>query len=78
MLRKPKPKNLSAEAMAQIASASAKQTGTTQVVRSFDPQNFPVFDVPVNQKVLIYVPNHTVVAEDGSVSLRMEMYQWSC
>lgn len=74
MLRRPKPKELTAEEMTQIIDASAKQTAATQVVRSFDPVNFPVFDVPVNQKVLIYVPNHTVVKPDGSVGLRMDRF----
>lgn len=41
--------------------------------KSEDPVNFPVWEIPVNKKVLIYVPNHVVVDSKGVESLRMDM-----
>ena len=73
MLRRPKPKKLSVEEQQLITTASAQQTGKQTFVKSYDP-DYPVFDIPVNQKVLVYIPNHTVLGEDGSVSLRMDKF----
>lgn len=73
MLKRPAPKNLSAEERQQISAASAAQTGVPSRIRSYDA-DFPVFEVPVNQKILAYVPNHTVIGPDGSVLLRMDQF----
>lgn len=73
-LHRPTPKQLSPEDFSKIAEASAAQTGGNATrVKSYDP-NYPVFDVPVNQKVLVYIPNHRVTGPDGSVSLRMDKF----
>lgn len=72
-LRKPKAKTLSAEEVAVINASSAQQTGKAQTQKSYDPE-FPVFDIPVNQKLLVYVPNHTVMNPDGSVGLRQDKF----
>ena len=57
--------------------AIQEQLGVQEVQRgtpkSLDPINFPVFTVPVNKKVLVYVPNHTVQDADGVDRLRMDM-----
>lgn len=54
----------------------SKQIGTQEINRkaplSRDPKNYPVFTVPVNKKVLIYVPNHTVQDAEGVDRLRMD------
>lgn len=73
MLRRPKPKKLSIEEQQLITTASAQQTGKQAFVKSYD-QDYPVFDIPVNQKVLVYIPNHTVLGEDGTVSMRMDKF----
>lgn len=73
MLKRPKPKTLTPEAQAAINAASAAQTGKSVRVRSYDP-DYPVFEVPVNQKILAYVPNHTMMAPDGSVCLRWDKF----
>lgn len=73
MLRKPKAKQLSAEDIAVISASSAQQTGKVQTQKSYDPE-FPVFDIPINQKLLVYVPNHTVMMPDGSVGLRQDKF----
>lgn len=73
MLKRPAPKKLSEAAQAAITQASAQQTGKAQRVKSWDA-DFPVFDVPINQKVLVYIPNHTVIAPDGSVNMRMDKF----
>lgn len=72
-LKRPTPKKLSVEAQSTITQASAGQTGRAVRVKSYDP-DYPVFDVPVNQKLLVYIPNHTVVNADGSVGLRMDKF----
>lgn len=73
MLKKPAPKKLSEAAQAAITTASAQQTGKSQRIRSYD-SDFPVFDVPINQKVLVYIPNHVVMGPDGTMSLRMDKF----
>lgn len=73
MLKRPAPKQLSAEAQAIITQSSASQTGKTQKVRSYDPE-YPVFEVPVCQKILAYIPNHTVQNPDGTIGLRMDKF----
>lgn len=72
-LKRPEPKTFSQEDMQSILSASSQQTGKAQVVRSWD-KNFPVFEVPINQKILAYVPNHTTMDADGSVVLRWDKF----
>lgn len=72
-ISRPKPKKLSPEAQAIVTQASAQQTGQTQKVKSYDP-NFPVFDVPVNQKLLVYIPNHTITDAEGNVTLNWDKF----
>lgn len=54
----------------------SKQIGVQELSKaaplSRDPKNYPVFRVPTNKKVLIYVPNHTVQNADGVDVLRMD------
>lgn len=73
MLKRPAPKKLSEAAQAAVTSASAQQTGKSVRIKSYDP-NFPVFDVPINQKVLVYIPNHTIMGPDGAMMLRMDKF----
>lgn len=73
MLKRPKAKTLSEEAQKAITESSAMQTGKVQVVKSYD-NDYPVFDCPVNQKLLVYIPNHVVTNPDGSVHLRMDKF----
>lgn len=73
MLKKPKPKKLSAEEIATITESSSHQTGRVQTQKTFDP-DYPVFDIPVNQKLLVYVPNHTLMQPDGSINLRWDKF----
>jgi len=73
MLKKPKAKKLTAEELAIITASSAQQTGKAQAQKTYDP-DYPVFGVPINQKLLCYVPNHTVMLPDGSVGLRQDKF----
>jgi hypothetical protein len=72
-IKKPAPKKLSVEAQQAITQASATQTGQAVRVKSYDP-DYPVFDIPINQKLLVYIPNHTVMNADGTVGLRMDKF----
>lgn len=72
-IKRPAPKKLSVEESATIIQASAAQTGVSTVVKSYDP-NYPVFEVPINQKLLVYIPNHRVENPDGTVGLRMDKF----
>lgn len=73
MLKKPKAKSLTAEEAATITNASAQQTGKMQTQKTYDP-DYPVFDIPINQKLLVYVPNHIVTQPDGSLGLRWDKF----
>lgn len=65
MIRNVKPRVFSQEDFNQVAVASAGQTGKMSVPKSGDPVNYPVFEVPVNEKVLVYVPNITIDRGNG-------------
>lgn len=71
MIGKLKPKTFTQEQLTAIKSESVCQTTNMVTPKSTDPENFPVFEVPVNAKVLVYVPNH-VVEVDGVEELRMD------
>lgn len=72
--KRPTPKtNLSTEEMSALVSLSSQQTGKASRVKTYDP-NFPVFEVPVNQKLLVYIPNHIVTEPDGTISLRKDKF----
>lgn len=73
MLKRPAPKKLSEAAQAAVTQASAQQTGKAARIKSYDA-DFPVFDVPVNQKLLVYIPNHTIQNPDGTIGLRMDKF----
>lgn len=73
MLARPKKKELSPEQRASITAASSKQTGSMTSPKTYDP-NYPLFSNPVNDKVLIYIPNHVVQLEDGSFGLRWDKF----
>ncbi|MGV3076403.1 hypothetical protein ACEE21_15090 [Clostridium baratii] len=72
MLGKMKPKAFTAEQLNAIKVEATTQTTDFKVQKSADPENHPVFEIPVNTKVLVYVPNHTVINEDGVEELRMD------
>lgn len=72
-LKRPAQKQLSEAAQMAITQASAQQTGKATRVKSYDP-DYPVFDVPINQKLLVYIPNHTVQNPDGTIGLRMDKF----
>ena len=69
---KMKPKVFTAEQVNAIREESSNQTPDYSIPKSTDPENFPVFDIPVNGKVLVYVPNHTITNADGVEELRMD------
>lgn len=72
MLGKMKPKVFTAEQLNAIKVEAVQQTVDVVVQKSADPENFPVFDIPVNSKVLIYVPNHVLTDDEGNEELRMD------
>lgn len=72
MLRKMKPKAFTAEQLQAIQVEATTQTTNVAAPKSTDPVNYPVFEIPVNAKVLVYVPNHTVIDADGVETLRMD------
>ena len=59
------PIKLSEEERNKISSQLNVQEITRSVPKSLDPKHFPVFEVQVGKKVLIYVPNHTITTENG-------------
>lgn len=73
MIKRPKPKVLPKEAVETILNASAQQSPAMQKIRSYDP-DYPVFEVPVNERVLVYIPNHTIQSPDGSIDMRMDKF----
>lgn len=71
MVRKPTPMKMSTAVQESIRSQLNTQVAQKAAPKSADPKNFPVFDIPVGKKVLIYVPNHVVEGDNGP-ELRMD------
>ena len=71
-LKKLSPRKFTQQQEQAIQSQAAVQEISKAAPKSLDPVNFPVFEVPVNKKVLVYVPNHTIVDVNGVVQLRMD------
>lgn len=71
-MKKLQPVTFSAEENQALQSQLGTQTEQKAVPKSRDPINYPVFEVPVNKKVLVYVPNHIVQDEEGIDRLRMD------
>lgn len=73
MIKKMKPKTFTAEQISAIKAETVSQKTSTVYAKSLDPANYPVFEIPVNSKVLVYVPNHTIINEEtGLEELRMD------
>lgn len=72
MIGKIKPVVVSAEESASIQKQLGIQEAQKAAPKSEDPVNYPVWDVLVNKKALIYVPNHTYVDNMGVTQLRMD------
>lgn len=72
MLAKMKPKTFTAEQLEAIKVEAVNQTKSVATPKSTDPVNFPVFEIPVNAKVLVYVPNHVLTDAEGNEVLRMD------
>lgn len=69
-MRKPVPLKLTADMQNSISAQLNVQEERRTAPKSLD-KDFPVFEIPVNKKVLIYVPNHVVEGEKGP-ELRMD------
>lgn len=72
MLAKLSPIQISEEDGEKLQQQFGTQEISRVVPKSTDPKHFPVFDIPVNKKVLIYVPKHTYIDADGVEQLRMD------
>lgn len=66
-----KPKKMTKEALADLSAQAQEQKFFTSTPKSEDPVNFPVFTLG-NEQYLVYVPNHTVINEDGVEELRQD------
>lgn len=71
-MRKLTPVALTTEQSQEASTQLGVQEAQKAAPKSRDPLNFPVYEVPVNKKVLIYVPNHIVQDADGVDRLRMD------
>lgn len=72
MLRKMKPVKLSGDGMSNLVKKFSSQEESTVAPKSLDPKNFPVHEIPLGIKELIYVPNHTFLDDEGKEHLRMD------
>ena len=71
--KRPTPKNLSADEMSNIVTSCSQQTGKSTRIRTYD-KDYPVFEVPINKKVLAYIPNHVITTPEGTVDLRKDKF----
>ena len=73
MFSRPKPKTFSPEETQSLKATFQNQSTTIVRPKSYD-ENFPAFDTPVNQKILVYVPNHRVQDANGMDMLVCDRY----
>ena len=59
------PIKLSEAERESINSQLNVQEVSRSAPKSLDPKHFPVFETPINKKVLVYVPNHVVETSEG-------------
>lgn len=71
-MRKLTPITLSEESNSKLQEQLGVQVIEKGTPKSADPQNYPVFNIPVGKKVLIYVPNHVTLDAEGIPRLRMD------
>ena len=71
--KRPTPKTLSADEMNNLVASASQQTGKAVRIKTYD-KDYPVFETPINQKVLVYIPNHVVTEPDGTISLRKDKF----
>lgn len=57
MAFRPQPRVLTDEDIKKYEEASAKQTGKTKTPATVDADKYPVFDIPVCDKRLVYIPD---------------------
>ena len=72
MIKKPTPIKLTAEQNQEIQAQLGTQEISKAAPKSTDPVNFPVFEVPVNSRVLVYVPKHNILDANGVEQLAMD------
>lgn len=58
-MARPQPRVFKEEELQKFDEAAAKQSSKTRVPLTVDEERFPMFDIPVNGKKLVYVPNFT-------------------
>lgn len=73
MIGRPKAKQLTEEQRVAFSQASAHQSGGMSSPKTYDV-NYPLFEVQVGKKVLVYIPNHLVQLEDGTEVLRADRF----
>lgn len=66
-----KRKELSQDEIQAMRQATSQQTGRIKFERTTDGSK--VFTTPIQTKVLVYVPNHTMQDAEGNTILRMDM-----
>lgn len=68
-MARPQPRRLNDEEMKKFAEAAAKQTSKARTPLTVDESKYPLFDIPVNEKRVIYVPNFNDFVYDESLEM---------
>lgn len=63
-MARPTPRKFTTEELKSFSEQSAKQTSKSRNPLTTDENKYPMFDIPVNDKVVVYVPNYTEITED--------------
>ena len=72
LLKKPEKRTITPE-MAQAFINAGRQIATNKAPKTYDTA-FPVFEVPINEKKLVYIPNYTQLDPNGNIELRADRY----
>lgn len=72
-IKRPEPKKISQEEMQKVLEASSGVQVGGGAPKTYD-ENYPVFENIPGEKVLIYIPNHTVTSPEGVTQLRCDRY----
>lgn len=75
-MARPQPRVFSPEEQAKYQEASAKQTEKTRTPLTVDEEKYPMFEIPINDKKLIYVPNLYHMEYDDELEMDVPVLNW--
>ena len=75
-MKRPEPKKFSNEEVQKFEEAASKQSQANRTPLTVDEKKYPMFEIPVCEKRLIYVPNLTHTELDEETGEEVTVLNW--